>query len=94
MAVVPCAVFILVSTKESRDGLDVRDVVLLAIGVELGQESSISVKKETSGSEEEVRVLFVLWKLLVWPQRTRCVFQDILQIGATSGSGNERDLRC
>ena len=60
VAIAPCSVFILVSTKESRDGLDVRDVVLLAIGVELGQESGISVQEETSGSEEEVRVLFVL----------------------------------
>jgi hypothetical protein len=49
-----------VSTEESRNSLDVRDVVLLAVGVELGQESSISVKKKAGGSEEEVRVLLVL----------------------------------
>lgn len=60
VAVVPGAIFLLVSTEESGDSLDVRDVVLLAIGVELGQESGISVQEKTSGSEEEVRVLFVL----------------------------------
>ena len=60
MAVVPGAVFILVSTEESRDGLDVRDVVLLAVGVEFRQESGISVEKETGRSEEEVGVLLVL----------------------------------
>jgi hypothetical protein len=60
VAVAPRAVFILVSTEESRDGLDVRDVVLLAVGVEFRQESGISVEKETGRSEEEVGVLLVL----------------------------------
>ena len=60
MAVAPRAVFILVSTEEGRDGLDVRDVVLLAVGVEFRQESGISVEKETGRSEEEVGVLLVL----------------------------------
>lgn len=60
MAVAPRAVFILVSTEEGRDGLDVRDIVLLAVGVELGQESGISVQKQTGGSKEEVGVLLVL----------------------------------
>lgn len=60
MAVVPCTVLVLVSTEESRDGLDIGYVVLLAVGVELRQESSISVQKESGRSEEEVGVLFVL----------------------------------
>jgi len=60
VAVAPRAVFILVSTEEGRDGLDVRDIVLLAVGVELGQESGISVQKQTGGSKEEVGVLLVL----------------------------------
>ena len=47
-------------TEESRDGLNIGDVVLLAVGVKLGQESSISVQKESGGSKEEVRVLLVL----------------------------------
>ena len=60
VTVAPRAVFILVSTEESRDGLDVRNVVLLAVGVELGQESGISVQKKTGGSKEEVGVLLML----------------------------------
>lgn len=64
VAVVPCAVFVLMSTEESRDGLDVRFVVLLAVGVKLRQESSVSVQKEASRSEKEVRVLLVLRTML------------------------------
>jgi hypothetical protein len=60
VAIVPSAVLVLVSTEESRDSLDVGDVVLLAVGVKLGQESSISVQKKTGRAEEEVGVLFVL----------------------------------
>jgi hypothetical protein len=73
VAVVPRAVLVLVSTEESRDSLDVRFVVLLAVGVKLGQESSISVQKETGRAEEEVRVLFVLEKMLECSQQGRCV---------------------
>jgi hypothetical protein len=66
VAVVPSAVLVLVSTEESWDGLNVGDVVLLAVGVELRQEGSISVQKKSGGSEEEVGVLLVLWTMLAW----------------------------
>ena len=74
VAVVPRAVLVLVSTEESRDGFDIRDVVLLAVGVELRQESSISVKQESGRSEEEVGVLFVLWIMSASYQQGRCVY--------------------
>lgn len=78
VAVIPRAVLVLVSTEESRDGLDIRDVVLLAVGVELRQESSISVKQESGRSEEEVGVLFVLWNMSAWSLQGRCVYPRYL----------------
>ena len=91
-AVVPRAVFVLVGTEEGRDGFDIGDVVLLAVGVELRQECSVSVQKKSGRSEEEVGVLFVLCTMLVLFQSRRCSM--FVQIGATFGSGSGKDRRC
>jgi hypothetical protein len=56
VSVNPGAIWLLVGAEEGGDSLDVGDVVLLTVGVQLGEESGISVQKETSRAEEELQM--------------------------------------